>query len=350
MAFGHQDTDKWFDRTLRPLLKIVGAQARRVDRIEHNDDIDDRILAEIKEADFAVADLTYARPSAYFEAGYAQRAVPVIYTCRADHLLAPPDSSNRVHFDLQMKNIVPWREPMDPRFRQRMESRLRKVTLPILREKARSVEAVQQVDRFRVLSQANQLAEVSAAIEAAASNLELGQRDERKRLDDWGIVLDPVLTLRTRFHHGWQWQFLYLVVPSLTQRWLNQVRLELNLGKLAPTHDVPGQQPRGVAEFVLLVSLSPVPLHRVRSAFSTWDVVELNPKRFESSTSLPSLKPLARPSKGMSLAKAAHTSTIPWRMRLVVIDPVRSTEQVTQLIRQVVPTLRNLPGDPPPRT
>jgi len=56
----HQDTDKWFDRTLRPLLKIVGAQARRVDRIEHNDDIDDRILAEIKEADFAVADLTYA--------------------------------------------------------------------------------------------------------------------------------------------------------------------------------------------------------------------------------------------------------------------------------------------------
>jgi hypothetical protein len=179
MAFGHNDTDKWFDRSLRPLLKSVRAQPRRVDRIEHNDDIDDRILAEIRAADFAVADLTYARPSAYFEAGFAQRAVPVIYTCRADHFHAAPDSPSRIHFDLQMKNIVPWREPLDPTFRRRMESRLRKVTLPLLRERAKTMEAANQSERFRGLSQANQLAALTSVIEAETSNLGMTARSER---------------------------------------------------------------------------------------------------------------------------------------------------------------------------
>src|SRR5215472_9716952 len=52
-------------------------------RLEHNDDIDKRIMKEIKACDFAIADLTYARPSVYFEAGFAQRSVPV--TSRKDH-------------------------------------------------------------------------------------------------------------------------------------------------------------------------------------------------------------------------------------------------------------------------
>src|SRR5260370_40074899 len=199
MALEHPDTDKWFDKTLRPLLKSVGAQPRRVDRTEHNDDIDDRILAEIKAADFMVADLTYARPSVYFEAGFAQRKVSVVYTCRNDHLTAPSDP-NRVHFDLQMKNIVPWREPLDRRFRRRIESRLLKVTLPLLRDKAKSVEAGNQAERFRGLSQTNQLAAVTSRIKAETSSLGMTTRSERERLQSWGIVLDPVMNLATRFH------------------------------------------------------------------------------------------------------------------------------------------------------
>jgi nucleoside 2-deoxyribosyltransferase len=42
----------------------------RVDQIEHNDDIDDKIIELIKKCDFCIADLTYARPSVYYEAGY----------------------------------------------------------------------------------------------------------------------------------------------------------------------------------------------------------------------------------------------------------------------------------------
>jgi nucleoside 2-deoxyribosyltransferase len=96
MAFSHPDTDAWFDKSLVPVLKRKGVSARRVDRLEHNDDIDDRILQELEGADFVLADLTYARPSVYFEAGYAQRVIPVIYTCRADHL-EPPRESWRLH-------------------------------------------------------------------------------------------------------------------------------------------------------------------------------------------------------------------------------------------------------------
>ncbi len=345
MALEHPDTDKWFDKTLRPLLKSVGAQPRRVDRIEHNDDIDDRILAEIKAADFMVADLTYARPSVYFEAGFAQRKVSVVYTCRNDHLTAPSDP-NRVHFDLQMKNIVPWREPLDRRFRRRIESRLLKVTLPLLRDKAKSVEAGNQAERFRGLSQTNQLAAVTSRIKAETSSLGMTTRSERERLQSWGIVLDPVMNLATRFHRGWQWQCLYLVVPSLTKQVLEYVRTELNLGRMAPTFAEAGKHPRGIVEFVLLVSLHQVPLERIRNAFSTWQIVGSAPKQFESRDYAMSLKPYKKPPAPRSNRRPADPQTIPVHRRLVVIDPVKSEEQAARTIHETLPTIRQL-GKPP---
>ena len=73
-----------------------------VDRIEHNDNIDTRIISQTEAADLVIADLTYARPSVYFEAGYAQRAIPVIFTARSDHFTErdnDPNGNRHVHFD-----------------------------------------------------------------------------------------------------------------------------------------------------------------------------------------------------------------------------------------------------------
>ena len=78
MAFGHKDTDAIF-KILRKTLGPLGINTQRVDRIEHNDNIDTKIISEIEAADLVIADLTYARPSVYFEAGYAQRSIPVIF-------------------------------------------------------------------------------------------------------------------------------------------------------------------------------------------------------------------------------------------------------------------------------
>ena len=97
MAFGRGDTDNWYAMSLKPLLEAQGIE--QGDQITHNDDVDDRIIAELKAADLAIVDLTYARPSVYYEAGYAAgRPIPVIYTCRSDHLDEGAKDPLRVHW------------------------------------------------------------------------------------------------------------------------------------------------------------------------------------------------------------------------------------------------------------
>jgi len=150
MAFDHTDTDDVF-QTLKAVLTGTKIRPVRIDRLEHNDDIDDRIITEIKRADFMIADLTYARPSVYFEAGFAQRNVPVIYTARHDHLLPKMDDPNgnlRVHFDLQMKNIIVWKSSRDRRFQQRLKSRVAHVTAPLLRQRASGEVAKRRTEDF----------------------------------------------------------------------------------------------------------------------------------------------------------------------------------------------------------
>lgn len=58
MVFGHPDADAVYD-AIKKALRPMHIRLIRVDRIEHNDDLDDRIIAEIERADFVLADLTY---------------------------------------------------------------------------------------------------------------------------------------------------------------------------------------------------------------------------------------------------------------------------------------------------
>src|SRR3972149_10398 len=107
MAFGQEDTDEVYKKYISPVVKKCGFMPRRIDRVLHNDYIDRKIIEEINHADICVADLTYARPSVYFEAGYAQRGIPILYTCREDHF-SNTKESEKVHFDLRQRNIVKW--------------------------------------------------------------------------------------------------------------------------------------------------------------------------------------------------------------------------------------------------
>ena len=160
MAFDHNDTDSIFQQ-MKHTLGEIGVSLRRVDRIEHNDDIDDRIILEIGQADFVIADLTYARPSVYFEAGYAQgRPVPVVYTARKDHFHPRSDDSNgnlRVHFDLQMRNIIVWDRPGDAMFAKRLKTRVNKVISPIVKQKRLDAAARHREASFRNLALKDQL-------------------------------------------------------------------------------------------------------------------------------------------------------------------------------------------------
>ncbi len=174
MAFEREDTDKLYDKTIEPLLKRKGISQFRVDRSNRNDDIDDQILSELRKCDFVIADLTYARPSVYFEAGIAQgRPVPVIYTCRRDHFKHQPDDEHgnfRVHFDLQMKPIIPWSDPPSVAFSRRLEKRIALVVRPLLSKQQISEAEEQERLRFANISVSQKRERLEALFATIASS------------------------------------------------------------------------------------------------------------------------------------------------------------------------------------
>ena len=75
----------------------------RLDLVEYNEKICDKIVAEIRTCQFLVADVTRQRQNVYFEAGFAMGlGRPVIWTCKED------DFTN-VHFDTQQYNYILWK-------------------------------------------------------------------------------------------------------------------------------------------------------------------------------------------------------------------------------------------------
>lgn len=131
-ALDYPDVDAIYDRAIRQVIKDLKIGVYRVDRVDHNDDIDDRIFAMLDDSDLCIADLTYARPSVYYEAGYAFGGdKPVVYIARKDHLDKKAEDNRRVHFDLQMKNIIAWTSP-DEAFKQKLRRRVQLVTAPVV--------------------------------------------------------------------------------------------------------------------------------------------------------------------------------------------------------------------------
>jgi len=172
-AFGREDVDSIYDKVVQPVLTLMNMKPLRVDRVEHNDDVDKKIIELINASDLALVDLTYARPSAYFEAGYAAGlGKPVIYMVRGDHFRArdsDPEGLLRVHFDLQVKNIIDWTSPnLD--VAKRLEQRLRLVTAPLLKSEAQ-LEAIQSERvAFAKLAQIDSLDSMGEKIRAVLFN------------------------------------------------------------------------------------------------------------------------------------------------------------------------------------
>lgn len=107
-AFGHNDIDRLYERHIQPVCTSIGYEAVRVDMSEPEQSITDAIIQGITECACVVADLTYARPSVYFEVGLAHGlGVPLLLTCRKDHHRGHVDE-RKVHFDLEQYKISYW--------------------------------------------------------------------------------------------------------------------------------------------------------------------------------------------------------------------------------------------------
>ena len=64
--------DDAYEQGIGPTIaEDAGFKSIRIDAVEHTGKIDDRMIAEIRDSQFLVADFTGHRGGVYFEAGYA---------------------------------------------------------------------------------------------------------------------------------------------------------------------------------------------------------------------------------------------------------------------------------------
>jgi hypothetical protein len=253
-AFGRADVDEVYDRCIKPVLKTLSVQALRVDRVEHNEDIDNKIFELMGEADLAIVDLTYARPSVYYEAGYVQgNGKPVVYIARNDHFRArdnDPDGLFRVHFDLQMKNIISWFEANDE-FSKRLDKRLRYVLKPLFR--ARDKEQKRQGERAQ-FSRLPLLSQIKLLEAKAESLLKQEAFSHKKQTSDmWS---DYRWSLLSRGSNGYGQDVCLLVTISAVKSVFKGINSRTHYG-LGPSKGLPERL------HYVIVSLKSVPRSRV---------------------------------------------------------------------------------------
>jgi hypothetical protein len=267
-ALGRIDVDEIYDRGIRPVLKDLRMKVDRVDRKEHNDDIDDKIMELLQGADFCIADLTYARPSVYYEAGYAAASgKPVIYIARSDHFPSKdkiPADSERIHFDVQMKNIIPWTRP-NITFSRRLRARVQFVTQPLMKALAQDESTSRDRAEFDLLSQHKQ--RVAIVIKAANLLRARGFSCEHVRRVDEGWVDHPSVLAR-RHSEGMTQTVRFLCLPSILKKELTSYYL---VG-LAPFNL--GVRSGPVEGHYILASLRPIRESSVADALSYFDVQE----------------------------------------------------------------------------
>lgn len=137
-AFGDKEVDSIYSKSILPVLKKLNVRPLRVDKLNHNNNIDQKIVELIKTADFCIADLTFARPSVYYESGYIHGLKKeVIFIVRKDHFTPKQEDINgnlKIHFDLITKNIIDWTSPSS-KFNKKLSARIKVVIEPLLKSK-----------------------------------------------------------------------------------------------------------------------------------------------------------------------------------------------------------------------
>ncbi len=106
MSFSSHLNSLWTD-AIKKAIENAGYSPYRIGVEPHSDRIDTKIMSEIKNSRFLVADVTEQKQGVYFEAGYALGlGLPVIWSCRKDDLI-------NVHFDTRQYNHIIWEKPED---------------------------------------------------------------------------------------------------------------------------------------------------------------------------------------------------------------------------------------------
>lgn len=93
-----------FNNHINPAIESIGYNGLIIANHEHNNDINDEIISEIRKSRFLIADFTGIRGGVYFEAGYAKGiGIPVIWTCKKADF---DNTDTKPHFDIEHYNFI----------------------------------------------------------------------------------------------------------------------------------------------------------------------------------------------------------------------------------------------------
>lgn len=114
--------DTVYDNAIYKGIDDAGYKPFNIGKQDHNNKIDDQIVAEIRRSRFVVADFTHGRKGmrggVYYEAGFAHGLnIPVIFTCREDLF-------DKIHFDTRQYNHIPWEAENLADFREKLARRI----------------------------------------------------------------------------------------------------------------------------------------------------------------------------------------------------------------------------------
>lgn len=100
MWFDEQVNEAW--KAIDQGIRAAGYTPLRIDQKQHNNEITDEMIAEIRKSRFLVADLTGHRHGVYYEAGFAKGfGIEVVWLCRKDEL-------TKAHFDVNHFPVIVW--------------------------------------------------------------------------------------------------------------------------------------------------------------------------------------------------------------------------------------------------
>lgn len=117
----NDDMQQIYESTISKGILDAGYRPHKVDLREHNEKIDDEIIAQIRKSRFVLADFTGQRGGVYFEAGFGKGlGLEVFWSCRKDEMA-------NLHFDIRQYNCIDWESDKLEDFRKRITDRIESV-------------------------------------------------------------------------------------------------------------------------------------------------------------------------------------------------------------------------------
>jgi len=109
---------------IRTGIASAGYEPVRVDKDHYTGGVMDQILARIRESRFVIAEFAGNRGGVYYEAGFALGlGIPTICLCSQTQLKAERPEE-RLHFDVDHLNFLPWEQTDLPRLTRELRDRI----------------------------------------------------------------------------------------------------------------------------------------------------------------------------------------------------------------------------------